>query len=218
MCFAEKVLNNNIQQEDATMGRTTVIILGSGGAQGGLRSPLTAAGDTGTPDFHPSALSPPCPLTAEGETPFQSGVQENEDVIFPVKTHRPHPPPGSCARTQVQNPSGGASSWNTTGSPHSPAADLPTGRCGEWMRVTDPGLAAGPVWPHRAPSPHPARLDVPLGGTSPNSAHPLCRGCVPPALSTPPCPPTRYGEDPTPTHMQVALFGNMVFAGVIRLR
>ena len=35
MCFAEKVLNNNIQQEDPAMGRTTVIIPGSGGAQGG---------------------------------------------------------------------------------------------------------------------------------------------------------------------------------------
>lgn len=52
----------------------------------------------------PTALRPPCPLTAEGEMHFQSGVQENEDVIFPVKTHRPRPPPGSCAQTQVQNP------------------------------------------------------------------------------------------------------------------
>ena len=39
------------------------------------------------------------------------------------------------------------------------------------MRMTDPGLAASPVWslpePCPARSPHPARLDVPLGGTSP---------------------------------------------------
>lgn len=79
---------------------------------GDLKSPVTATGDTGTLGFCPSAsprgcapaLRPPCPFTAEGETHFQSRVQEHEDVIFPVKTHRPHPPPRCCARTQGQKP------------------------------------------------------------------------------------------------------------------
>lgn len=79
--------------------------------------------------------------------------------------------------------------------------------------MTDPGLAASAVWPLPEPSParspHPARPDMSLGGTS-SKLFPSegCRATVPLLGAGPLSPltllvPPRDNEDPTPRHTQV---------------